>query len=275
MSQWHADQAALRDYAAGRTPLPVTASLEAHLVRCEECRARLREDADGDRHAAVWDQVVDGVLAGPESWAHRLALRVGMSERDAMIAASAPRVRGGWLLGVLLCVLLGVVAVQASSMWGTFVFLAVAPLVPVGAVAFAYGQDADPIWETTLATPSEPLRLVIVRAVTVLAVSLPLLLVVAPILPWPPWTAAAWLLPALAGAALTLALATWLPVSEAALGITGLWVAITSIAAGPGFHDVLLVLSTPMLSVYLVVAGVATVVFWLRLDRLATLGRMR
>lgn len=275
MSQWHADVAALRDYAAGRSPLPVTASIEAHLVRCDECRATLRADADRGRHATVWARVVDDVLAGPESRAHRLALRAGMSERDAMIAASAPRVRGSWLLGVLLCVLLGVVAVQASSMWGTFVFLAVAPLVPVGAVAFAYGQDADPIWETTLATPSEPLRLVIVRAVTVLAVSLPLLLLVAPLLPWPPWTAAAWLLPALAGAALTLALSTWLPVSDAALGITTLWVSITSFAAGPGFHDVLLVLSTPMLSVYLVVAAVAAVVFWLRLDRLATLGRMR
>jgi hypothetical protein len=142
-------------------------------------------------------------------------------------------------------------------------------------VAFAYGQDADPIWETTLATPSEPFRLVIVRAVTVLAGALPMLLLVAPLLPWSPWTAAAWLLPAVAGTALTLALSTWFPVSEVALGITALWVATTAVAAGPGFHDVLLVLSTPMLSLYLVVASIATFVFWIRLDRLATLGRLR
>ncbi|MET1059229.1 MAG: hypothetical protein ABWX84_06510 [Nocardioides sp.] len=275
MSQWHADAAALRDYTAGRTPLPVTASLEAHLVRCDECRAILRADADRGRHAAVWDRVVDDVLVGPESRAERLAMRLGLSERDAMIAGSAPRVRGAWLLGVLLCLLLAVVAVQASSTWGTFVFLAVAPLVPVGAVAFAYGQEADPLWETTLATPSEPLRLVIIRAVTVLVVALPVLLLVAPLLPWPTWTAAAWLLPALACTALTVALSTWFPVSEAALGITALWVVVTAVAAGPGFRDVLLVLSTPMLSLYLVVAVVATIVFWVRLDRLATLGRIR
>jgi hypothetical protein len=275
MSQWHADVAALRDYAAGRTPLPVTASLEAHLVRCDKCRAALRDDADRGRHVAVWDRVVDDVLAGPESRAQRIALRLGLSERDVMIAGSAPRVRGAWLLGVLLCVLLAVVAVQASSTWSTFIFLAVAPLVPVGAVAFAYGQDADPIWETTLATPSEPLRLVILRAVTVLVVALPLLLLVAPLLPWSVWTAAAWLLPALACTSLTLALSTWFPVSEGALGITTLWVVITAVASGPGFHDVLLVLSTPMLSLYVVVAAIATLVFWLRLDRLATLGRIR
>ena len=147
--------------------------------------------------------------------------------------------------------------------------------MPVGAVAFAYGQDADPLWETTLATPSEPLRLVIVRAVAVLAVALPALLLVAPLLPWSSWTAAVWLVPALAGTALTLALSTWFPVSESALGITALWVVITAVAAGPGFHDVLLVLSTPMLSLYLVVAGVATLVFYTRMDRLATLGRIR
>jgi hypothetical protein len=275
MSQWHADEAALRDYAAGRTSLSVTASLEAHLLRCDRCRATLRAEADRDRHAAVWDRVVDEVTAGPETRAQRLALRLGLSERDALIAASAPRVRGAWLLGVLLCVLLGVIAVQASATWGTFVFLAVAPLVPVGAVAFAYGQEADPIWETTLATPSEPLRLVVVRAVTVLAVALPLLLLVAPLLPWNAGTAAAWLLPSLAGAALTLALSTWFPVSEAALGTTALWLVTTAVAAGPGFHDVLLVLSAPMLSLYLVVAVLAALVFWMRLDRLATLGRTR
>ncbi len=275
MSQWHAEVAALRDYAAGRTPLPVTASLEAHLIRCDECRAVLRDVADHGRHAAVWDRVVVDVLAGPESRVQRVASRLGLSERDAMIAGSAPRVRGAWLLAVLLCVLLGIVAVQASSTWGTLIFLAVAPLVPVGAVAVAYGQDADPIWETTLATPSEPLRLVILRAVSVLVVALPLLLLVAPLLPWPAWTAAAWLLPALACTALTLALSTWFPVSGAALGITAMWVVTTAVASGPGFRDVVLVLSTPMLSLYVVVAVVATLVFWWRLDRLATLGRTR
>ena len=50
---------------------------------------------------------------------------------------------------------------------GSLLFLAVTPLVPVAAVAFAYGQDVDPMWDTTLAAPYSPLRLLLLRSVSV------------------------------------------------------------------------------------------------------------
>jgi hypothetical protein len=271
---WHADTEALRDYAVGRTSLPLASSLEAHLLHCPSCRTALRAEADQTQLARVWERVVDDVLSGPTPRAERLALRLGMAERDALVAASAPRVRGAWLLAVLLCVLLGVVAVSTGDSWATFIFLTVAPLLPVGAVGLAYGQDADPIWETTLATPSDPVRLLVVRSVAVLAVAVPVLLIAAILLPGPSWAAAAWLLPALAGTALTLALSTWFTVSRAALGVTAAWVATTVLTAGPGFHNALLVLNSRVLPLYLVVAVVGSAVFWLRLDRLSLPGRI-
>ena len=73
--------------------------------------------------------------------------------------------------------------------------------MPVAAVAFAYGQDVDPMWDTTLAAPYSPLRLLLLRAVSVVVVALPLALAAAPLLPGPPWVAVAWLLPGLACAA--------------------------------------------------------------------------
>jgi hypothetical protein len=167
-----------------------------------------------------------------------------------------------------------VLAVVASA-WGSLVFLTLAPLLPVGAVALAYGQDADPLWETTLATPSESLRLLVIRSTAVLVVSLPVLLLVAPLLPGPPWAATAWLLPALACTALTLALSTWLTVAQAALATAALWAGTTVAAAGPAFRDVLLVLDPRMLSLYLVSAVLAALVFRLRLDRLSLPGRIR
>jgi hypothetical protein len=271
---WHADTEALRDYAAGRTSLPLAASLEAHLIHCTSCRTALRAEADQTQLARVWERVVDDVLSGPSPRAERLALRLGMAERDALVAASAPRVRGAWLLAVLLCALLGVVAVSFADTWATFIFLTVAPLLPVGAVGLAYGQDADPIWETTLATPSDPVRLLVVRSIAVLAVAVPVLLVGAMLLPGPSWAAAAWLLPALAGTALTVALSTWFTVSRAALGVAAAWLATTVVVAGPGFHNALLILNSRVLPLYLVIAVVGSAVFWLRLDRLSLPGRI-
>lgn len=271
---WHADTEGLRDYAAGRASLPLTASVEAHLLRCPSCRTALRGEADQARLARVWERVADDVLVGPTPRTETVALQLGMSERDAVVVASAPRVRGAWLLAVLLCVLLGVVAVSATDTWATFLFLTVAPLLPVGAVGIAYGQDADPTWETTLATPSDPLRLLVLRSLAVLGVAVPVLLIAALLLPGPLWAAAAWLLPALAGTMLTLALSTWFTVSRAALGVTAVWMATTIVAAGPGFHDALLVVNSRVLPVYVVVAAVGSVVFWLRLDRLSLPGRI-
>ena len=85
--------------------------------------------------------------------------------------------------------------------------------------------------------------------------------------------AGAWLLPALACAALTLALSTWIPVPYAA-GATSLgWVGAVVFVAGPGPGHAVAVLSAPVLPVYLAIALVASVAFWLRSDQLSFLGR--
>ena len=40
MSRWHAPEAALRDWVDGRASTPTSASIEAHLIACDDCRAR-------------------------------------------------------------------------------------------------------------------------------------------------------------------------------------------------------------------------------------------
>ena len=85
--------------------------------------------------------------------------------------------------------------------------------------------------------------------------------------------AVAWLAPGLACAALTLALSTWVAVSRAAVAVSGCWVAAVIVAAGPAVQDVLLVVAAPLLPAYLVVAVLASAVFWMRSDRLSYLGR--
>ena len=270
---WHADDDLLAAYVAGRTRPPVTASVEMHLLHCGTCRAGVTPLVDPAPLRGVWDRVADQLQTPQPTLVERTAARLGLSERDALVVAAAPAIRGAWLLGLLLCLLFAVIGVAQGAPNGSLLFLAVTPLVPVAAVAFAYGQDVDPMWDTTLAAPYSPLRLLLLRSVSVVVVALPLALAAAPLLPGPPWVAVAWLAPGLACAAVTLALSTWVAVSRAAVAVSGFWVVAVIVSAGPAVHDVLLVVAAPLLPAYLVVAVLASAVFWMRSDHLSYLGR--
>jgi len=270
---WHADDELLAAYVAGRTRPPVTASIEMHLLRCGVCRAVVTPLVDPAPLGAVWDRVADQLQTPRPTVLERAAARLGLSERDALIVAAAPAIRGAWLLGLLLCLLFAVIGVAQGAPNGSLLFLAVTPLVPVAAVAFAYGQDVDPMWDTTLAAPYSPLRLLLLRSVSVVVVALPLALAAGPLLPGPPWVAVAWLVPGLTCAALTLALSTWVAVSRAAVAVSGCWVAAVIVTVGPAAQDVLLVVAAPLLPAYLVVTVLASTVFWMRSDTLSYLGR--
>lgn len=273
--RWHADDDLLAAYVAGRTPPPLTASVEMHLLGCGHCRGALTPLVGPAPLRGVWDRVADELQVPPRTRTERVAARLGLSDRDALLVAAAPALRGSWLLALLLCLLFSVVAVSQGEARAGLTFLCIAPLLPVGAVAFAYGQEADSTWEVTLAAPYPPLRLLLLRAVSVVLVALPLAFVAAPVLPGPPWAAGAWLLPAFACAALTLALSTWMPVQYAAGAMSLGWVAAVALVAGPAPVHAVAVLSAPVLPLYLAIALVASVIFWMRSDQLSYLGRTR
>ena len=115
---------------------------------------------------------------------------------------------------------------------GTYrVFLVVAPLLPVAGVAFAYGRLVDPVHDLTMASPIDSFRLLLLRTVTVLAVSIPVGLVAWPMVPAPSSLGfSAWLLPALALTLVTLALSSRFEVWLAGSMVGGGWVAAMLIA---------------------------------------------
>ena len=86
------------------------------------------------------------------------------------------------------------------------IFLTLAPLLPVAGVALSYGPAADPAYELTLAAPYSVLRLVLLRSVAVVTCTVALTAIGALALADNGWQAVAWLLPALALSAATLAL---------------------------------------------------------------------
>jgi hypothetical protein len=121
---------------------------------------------------------------------------------------------------------------------GTYrVFLIVAPLLPVAGVAFAYGRLVDPAYDLTLASPIDSFRLLLLRTLTVLAVSIPIALLAWPMVPAPSALGfTAWLLPALALTLVTLALSSRFEVWLAGSMAGGGWVAAMLMALAEGYE---------------------------------------
>jgi hypothetical protein len=110
-------------------------------------------------------------------------------------------------------------------------FLIAAPVLPVLAVATAYGAPVDPLDEIASTTPAAGASLVLWRAATVVGLSMAMGVVAAAILPGPAWYAVAWLLPAFLLCVGALALATVLSLQLAAAVLGGGWlVAVTALA---------------------------------------------
>ena len=115
---------------------------------------------------------------------------------------------------------------------GNVPFLTIAPVVPVAGIAVSFGRTVDPTWEIGQATPTGGLYLTLIRAATVLAVSLVAAGIGSLALPRSGWIAMAWLMPALGLTLLTLALSTT-PASTggAAVSVGASWVAGVAIAS--------------------------------------------
>jgi hypothetical protein len=79
--------------------------------------------------------------------------------------------RRAWFVAIavvmFVALIAGDTATNADNILG---FLALAPLIPVLGVSFAYGVEADPSHEIGVATPIRGLTLVLTRAAVILIV---------------------------------------------------------------------------------------------------------
>lgn len=265
MTAWHLDDDLLEDYALGAPLSPaVAASAEKHLEACAGCRVRLMPMVDADRLDAVWTEVVDVVDAPRLGPVERLLLRLGMREDSARLLAATPSMRGPWLLSV--AVVLGLALITARTVdTGIVLFLAFAPVLPVAGVAVAFAPMTDPAHELAAAAPYSRVKLLVVRSAAVVAVTVLLAAALALLLPGAPWLAVAWLLPALALTATTLALSTWFEPLRVAGGLTVAWLSLSLPGVLPG-HDPLLAVRAGVQLACLVLLVAALAVVALRRD---------
>jgi hypothetical protein len=222
---WHLDQDLVRRYAAGATDGVLAASVEAHVVACGECRRRLAPAVDRGRLGTVWAGIADTVDTPRAGGFERLLHLVGIRPDTARLLAATPSLRASWL-GAVAAVLAFAAFAAGSGPHGQLLFLTVAPLAPVAGVALAFGRAGDPTYEMAVATPYSAFRLLMVRTVAVLATTIAIAVTAAVVMAGPGWFAVAWLLPALALTATTLALAERVEPVYAAAGLSIGWLTV-------------------------------------------------
>ncbi|MGA5305231.1 hypothetical protein ACPCHT_35355 [Nucisporomicrobium flavum] len=266
---WHADAELLDAYAGGRLTSSRVMAVDAHLRACALCRAAVPTDIAWLERS--WSVVTEALQVPRQSRAERALGRVGLPEHRVRLLAATPALRWSWLLATAAVLAFGVAAAytgQEGARTTLVLFLVFAPVLPVLAVATAYGPPADPMHEITSATPVAGPSLVLWRATAVVGVSMAMGAVAALLLPGPGWLAAAWLLPAFLLCVSTLALATALPLATAAGVFGGLWLIVVGGVAIAGSPVQTLFFGPVTQAGYLAAAAVATAVLTVRRRRL-------
>lgn len=255
MSTWHVDAATLGAWVEGTSGPLASASVEQHLVRCEQCRAAVAGLAPIEDVPGAWDDVLAEVASGRTGLVERSLTRLGLQAGDAVVVGAAPVLRIAWAAGLAAVLGFILVASMAGHDSGLALFLALAPLVPVAGVAAAYGPSVDPSYELALAAPYRMIRLVLLRSAAVVLTAVPLTVAAGILLPLDGAAAVAWVLPSLAFTLVVLGAGSWVDPWAAAVTVGAGWVATVAVSARYG--DVLAVVAPTALVGYvvLIVAG--------------------
>jgi hypothetical protein len=241
---WHLEQHTWEAYAAGRLDPVAEASVEAHVIGCPQCRDAARSSVTPAQTRAVWDAVRTSIAKPALPAPLRPLRRLGVPTPDLVVVSAADSLLVPWAAAVgfalLSACLVALAGLSPSNQDAAF--LALAPLVPVLAIAMAY-DALDPLRETCLATPYSKLRLALLRATATLAVAVPATLAVGLAVPGMQDIAFAWLLPSLGLTTGVLVLLTWLEAPLAGALVASSWVALVFVLRSG--WDVLVLTSPP------------------------------
>ena len=220
---WHADTRLLERYAHGTLDDANAYSVEAHVIGCDDCRARLPRQQE--RLDTIWTSVHASMHAprmGPIEWMLR---RLGVSNYLARVLAATPSLSLSWL-GAVVTALAFTILVSHAGTGTPLPFLLIAPMLPLAGVVAAYGPGVDPTYEMGAAAPMRGLRLLLIRSIAVFTATVVLIGVGSFGLPHVVWTDALWILPALGLTTASLALSTWFPPVRSALIVGASWIVI-------------------------------------------------
>jgi hypothetical protein len=177
-----------------------------------------------DRRLAHNREMILARVAAPRpTRIERTLRRLGFSAATTRLVLATPALRRSWFVALAITVLFALNAAGSGQGPGPerlSMFLALAPLVPLLGVALAFGPGVDRTHAMTVAAPLSGFRLLLIRSLTVVAVSIAVLTTAALLVPDSGWWRVAWLLPALAVTTAAMALQTWLQ-ARFAVGAAG------------------------------------------------------
>ncbi|USQ89118.1 zf-HC2 domain-containing protein [Streptomyces phaeoluteigriseus] len=266
---WHVADEDLRAYARGELAAPLLWSADTHLTGCAQCRSRLAGAADPVALDEAWERL-DAELDAPRpSLVERLLVRLGVADHTARLLTATPVLRRSWLLAVMSLLVMTVLAVHLVDR--PALFLALAPLLPLGGVALSYGPALDPSYEMAVVAPMHGFRLLMIRTVAVLTAGLAFNGLATLALPEYGLLALTWLLPALALTATGLALTPRLgPVLAPGL-VGGAWLTLLVVAQSQAHsHSTLVPFTAAGQSAAAAIAALATVLLYQTRDRFDT-----
>ncbi|WP_433258098.1 zf-HC2 domain-containing protein [Streptosporangium sp. CA-135522] len=261
---WHIPGDLLARYlTSGLDPVRAI-SVDAHLAKCARCRAAVPSDQAwlAESRAAIADIVDRPKLTLLE----RVLMRMGMPDHLSRLLAATPTLSRSWLMAVVSVLSFAVVATRLWSdhAEGLVLFLVIAPVLPLGGIAIAYGRHVDPAYELLTATPMAGPRLLLIRACAVLVTAIALTGAATPLIPGMTVT---WLLPALSLAAGCLVLSVRMPMPVAAAVLAGAWLgAVFTIGGLNG--DVFTVFRPPAQALYGFATPILALIMFARLHRL-------
>lgn len=181
---------------------------------------------------ANWKAITIELDAPRPGRLERSLRRFGIPSEATRVMAATPALRRSWFVALAIVSVVGLLAAGADQPRDAFFNLAVlAPLVPVIGIALAYGPTSDPAREIELATPSKGLRLLLLRAVTIQALSTVVLGLVSLASPIPVLASLGWMLPSLGVTSIAVVLMTVLAPGRAASVGGGGWL-IAMLVAG-------------------------------------------
>lgn len=256
---WHVDQFASSRYLAGQLDSTSAASVESHVLVCDQCRAELGAAAGEIEAAALdvaWAGITDLLDRPSVGWVERVLQRMGCPDTVTRVVAATTRARFSFLVAVAVSLFLAINAARSPYEKFFGMFLIIAPLGPLVATAGAFGRWSDPVNELAGTVPTSSLRILLVR---VTASVVPSIMLTALSIPWlidRGWFAVAWLLPSVALSLGALALSSWVSIESAALTLGGLWVAVPISVRLP-VSDLLELLGRPTQMVSLIVIATA------------------
>jgi hypothetical protein len=266
---WHVDEELFEAYEQGRLDPSRVMAVDAHLQVCPVCRGAVPIDMVWLDQS--WEMVVDAIHTPAPSRLRRTMERIGLPEHRIRLLAATPALRWSWLAATAAVLTFGVAAAYTGDTGARttlLLFLIFAPVLPVLAVATAYGPPVDPMHEITSTTPTAGPSLVFWRATVVVGVSMAMGVVAAALLPGPGWYAVAWLLPAFLLCVSSLALATLMALPLAAGLLGGAWLTTIGAVAAAGGTVQSFAFGPAAQAGYLLAAAAAAAVLTVRRRRL-------